>query len=79
MDIQALVELLAIKGQLNESQVQMLARAIEVFRTPDMAYKWFLSPVLALGNTRPVELTSDEAGIHEIMKILGRIEQGVYS
>lgn len=79
MDYQELAELLAVKGQLTESQTKVLVRAIEVFGTADMAAQWFHLPVLALGNARPLDLMSDESGIDEVMKVLGRIEYGVYS
>jgi len=58
---------------------RVYARCIDVFRTRERAVRWLKNPVLALGNTRPLDLLDTGTGIGMVMKVLGRIEHGVYS
>lgn len=58
---------------------RVYARCIEVFRTRERAVRWLKNPVLALGNTRPLDLLETGTGINMVMNVLGRIEHGVYS
>jgi len=58
---------------------RVFARCVEVFRTTDKASRWLKSPLLALGNTRPLDLLDTTTGVTMVMNVLGRIEQGVYS
>ena len=41
--------------------------------------QWVHAPVLALGNRKPLEFLDTTFGIQLVSKILGRLEQGVYS
>ena len=40
---------------------------------------WLHSPVVALGNQRPLDLLDTYQGFNEVMKVLGRIEWGIAS
>lgn len=57
----------------------LLARASEVFTTPEAARQWLNQPVRALGDKIPLEYARTEVGAALVMQILGRIEHGVVS
>ena len=54
-------------------------RAIEVFEALDKARQWFAKPHRALGGRTPLLFCDTEVGANEVMHLLGRIEQGVFS
>lgn len=58
---------------------KVFARAVEVFGTQQQAALWLKSPIMALGNVRPIEMLDTSTGAELVTTILGRIEYGVYS
>jgi putative toxin-antitoxin system antitoxin component (TIGR02293 family) len=54
-------------------------RGIEVIGSKDGFIEWLHSPLVALGNRAPVDYLDTSFGIAMVVKILGRLEQGVYS
>jgi putative toxin-antitoxin system antitoxin component (TIGR02293 family) len=43
------------------------------------ARQWLETPIPALGNQRPLDLTQTEPGAREVEDLIGRIEQGIVS
>jgi putative toxin-antitoxin system antitoxin component (TIGR02293 family) len=57
----------------------VFARAVELFEGDrNAASEWMSSPLQALGGATPNEVVKTELGAHEIEKLIGRIEHGVY-
>ena len=54
-------------------------RGIEVIGSKEGFIEWLHSPLVALGNKMPVDFLDTSFGIQMAIKILGRLEQGVYS
>jgi putative toxin-antitoxin system antitoxin component (TIGR02293 family) len=54
-------------------------RAVEVFADQERATRWFSSRPKALGGKTPLEFMATEPGARYVEKLLGRIEQGVFS
>lgn len=54
-------------------------RGIEVLGTKELFQEWLQSPIMSLGNKKPLEFLDTTFGIQLVLKILGRLEQGVYS
>ena len=54
-------------------------RGIEVIGDKKSFTEWLQSPLLALGNKTPLEFLDTSFGIQMVTKLLGRLEQGVYS
>ena len=54
-------------------------RAMEVFENPESARRWLFSKNRALGGRTPFEYAGTEPGAREAERLLGRIEQGVFS
>ncbi|MBA2498369.1 MAG: DUF2384 domain-containing protein [Chitinophagaceae bacterium] len=54
-------------------------RGIDVIGSPDAFAQWLQSPLLSLGNKRPIDFLDTSFGIQMLTKILGRLEQGVFS
>lgn len=52
---------------------------IEVIGDKDSFAEWVRSPLVALGNKAPLEFLDTSFGIQILTKILGRLQQGVYS
>jgi putative toxin-antitoxin system antitoxin component (TIGR02293 family) len=52
---------------------------IEVIGSKEGFIEWLHSPLIALGNKAPVDFLDTSFGITMVTKILGRLEQGVYS
>ena len=57
----------------------MLARAIEVFGSKQVASRWFQRPNPALKRKAPLDVVTSARGRKKVEAILGRIEQGVIS
>ena len=54
-------------------------RGIDVLGN-DVAFKqWLHSPLISLGNKKPIDFLDTSFGVQMALKILGRLEQGVYS
>jgi putative toxin-antitoxin system antitoxin component (TIGR02293 family) len=56
-----------------------IQRGIEVIGSGDGFREWLHSPILALGNRKPIDFLDTTFGIQMALKVLGRLEQGVYS
>lgn len=54
-------------------------RGIDVIGTKESFIEWLHSPIIALGNKLPIDFLDTTFGIQLVSKILGRLEQGVYS
>lgn len=54
-------------------------RGMEVIGSKAGFSEWLQSPLVALGNKAPLEYLDTSFGIQMVTKILGRLEQGVYS
>ena len=54
-------------------------RGIEVIGDKESFTEWLHSPLVALGNKTPLDFLDTSFGIQMVTKILGRLEQGVYS
>lgn len=54
-------------------------RGIEVIGSKESFAEWLHSPLSALGNKAPLDFLDTSFGIQMVLKILGRLEQGVYS
>ncbi len=46
---------------------------------PENVTNWLRSTVAALGNQRPIDYLDTYEGMHEVIKVLGRIEWGILS
>jgi putative toxin-antitoxin system antitoxin component (TIGR02293 family) len=58
---------------------EILVRATEVLEDRALAEGWLASPVKALGGAVPLEHAKTEEGLRQVLDVLGRIEQGVFS
>jgi len=56
-----------------------IKRGIDVIGTEDAFKEWVHSPILALGNRKPVDFLDTTFGIQMVLKVLGRLEQGIFS
>lgn len=54
-------------------------RGIEVIGSKESFIEWLHSPLLSLGDKTPLHFLDTSFGIQMLIKILGRLEQGVYS
>lgn len=54
-------------------------RGIEVIGDKQSFTEWLHSPLVSLGNKTPLDFLDTTFGIQMVTKILGRLEQGVYS
>ena len=57
----------------------VVARCTDLFQSHEKASRWLKSPVLALGNSRPLDLLDTTTGANMVLNLLGRIEHGVFS
>ncbi len=59
---------------------RLLVQAIELFeQNRPQAFRWFLQPNRALGNSSPLEMAATETGAREVEHLIGRLEHGVFS
>ncbi len=54
-------------------------RGIEVIGDKESFAEWLQSPLVSLGNKTPLNFLDTTFGIQMLTKLLGRLEQGVYS
>ncbi|NIY46480.1 antitoxin Xre/MbcA/ParS toxin-binding domain-containing protein [Cedecea colo] len=60
--------------------IRVLDRAVELFEgDKEEAQKWLNEPNRALSWKVPAELMASETGAYEVMKLITRLEHGVYS
>lgn len=77
----------SLKARFSPDQSERLVRIIRVIdRTVELfegdkeeAQKWLKEPNRALGGKVPAELMASETGAYEVMKLITRLEHGVYS
>ena len=58
--------------------MEILARAADVFGSPEEAQQWLEQPALGLEQQRPIDLMQTPAGAKLVEDFLGRLEYGVY-
>jgi putative toxin-antitoxin system antitoxin component (TIGR02293 family) len=58
---------------------QVISKGLELFGTADNLQQWLHSTILSLGGKKPIDLLDTSFGVRMILKLLGRIEHGVYS
>lgn len=58
---------------------EVLAKAIEVFDTPEDLQNWLHTPSVALGRQTPISLLDTSFGARLVTDQLGRIEHGIHS
>lgn len=54
-------------------------RGIEVIGSKEYFAEWLQSPLPALSNKQPIDFLDTTFGIQMLLKLLGRLEHGVYS
>ncbi|EHU7138190.1 DUF2384 domain-containing protein [Salmonella enterica] len=60
--------------------IRVIDRAVELFEgNKEEAQKWLNEPNRALSWKVPVELMASETGAYEVIKLITRLEHGVYS
>ncbi len=59
--------------------VRLFVRAVEIFGSKDSARQWLRNPQRALGGQIPLNYADTEPGAEEVMNLLGRLEQGVFT
>ncbi|WP_061709127.1 type II RES/Xre toxin-antitoxin system antitoxin [Pseudenterobacter timonensis] len=60
--------------------IRVIDRAVDLFEgNKDEAQKWLNEPNRALSWKVPAELMASETGAYEVMKLITRLEHGVYS
>ncbi|HKS35336.1 MAG TPA: antitoxin Xre/MbcA/ParS toxin-binding domain-containing protein [Enterobacteriaceae bacterium] len=60
--------------------IRVIDRAVELFEGDKaQAQKWLNEPNRALGWKVPADLMASETGAYEVMKLITRVEHGVYS
>ena len=72
---------LAFAAQLRKTQdgTDILAKAIEVFGSREVARAWWTMPAIGLGNYAAEALVKSEDGRQRVIDFLSRLEAGVYS
>src|SRR5829696_6615255 len=59
---------------------KLFARAQDLFNGDQKAARgWLMNPQRALGGAVPLEIAKTEVGAREVEKIIGRLEQGVFT
>jgi putative toxin-antitoxin system antitoxin component (TIGR02293 family) len=59
--------------------VRLFVRAAEILGSKDRARQWLMNPQRALGGQKPLDYADTEPGAEEVMNLLGRLEQGVFT
>jgi putative toxin-antitoxin system antitoxin component (TIGR02293 family) len=70
------------KPQVSESVLhiaEVVTRGIDVFGSEEKFNRWLTEPIHALGDKTPESLLKSRFGIEMVLRILGRIEHGIYS
>lgn len=72
----------ALSSEESEKVIELssiIAKGLEVFEDEEALKFWLNTPILALGNRKPVDILNSSLGREEVMDILFRIEHGLYS
>lgn len=60
--------------------IRVMDRAVELFEgDKEKARQWLNEPARTLGNKKPADLVASETGAYEVLKLITRLEHGVYS
>lgn len=60
--------------------IRVMDRAVALFEgDKHKAQQWLNEPARALDNKKPADLVSSETGAYEVLKLITRLEHGVYS
>jgi len=57
---------------------RLFEKALEVFKSAELAKKWLKQDAYGLGDIPPLEYAATEIGAREVEDLLGRIEHGVF-
>ena len=73
-----------IKAALDRAAFQTVpetirCRALEVFGDEASAAEWLTTKITVLGGQTPIDLLARAEGEEEVLKVIGRIEHGVFS
>ncbi|HST59644.1 MAG TPA: MbcA/ParS/Xre antitoxin family protein, partial [Longimicrobium sp.] len=73
--------IIGFESQLNAlvNQRRITSKAERALGSREKAVAWLSEKNWALGGSRPVDLTSSNAGLQRVERILGRLEQGMSS
>ena len=66
-------------AEVTISLMRAFSRAAEIFGSEESAVKWLKMPNSVLEGLSPVQALGSRFGAEEVMDMLGRIENGVYS
>lgn len=58
---------------------QVVSKGLDLFGTADNLQQWLHSSIMALGGKKPISLLDTSFGVRMVLKLMGRIEHGVYS
>jgi putative toxin-antitoxin system antitoxin component (TIGR02293 family) len=58
---------------------KLVNRAEKVLGDHGLAVQWIETPKRALNEQKPIDLATTDAGLNEVLHLLGRIEHGVFS
>jgi putative toxin-antitoxin system antitoxin component (TIGR02293 family) len=61
-------------------EADVLAKAMEVFESPDGAAEWLVSPTstwAGLEGKAPIDVAATAQGREQVLQLLGRIEHGI--
>ena len=58
---------------------KLVSRTQEVFEDKEVAVQWLESPNPILNNKKPIDLATTDAGLNEVLQLLGRLEHGIFS
>lgn len=56
----------------------ILAKAVNVFGSPEHASDWMVCPAIGLNGRRPIDLLKSPEGKRVVEEFLDRLEHGVY-
>ncbi len=69
----------ALKSEKVLELAAFTKRGIDVTGSEVAFKQWVHTPLLSLGNKKPIDFLDTSFGIQMVLKVLGRLEQGVYS
>lgn len=68
-----------LKSQKVLELAAFVKRGIDVIGNEEGFKQWLHSPIITLGNKKPIDYLDTSFGMQMVLKVLGRLEQGVYS
>lgn len=74
-----------VKGRFNTNESERVMRlthvhelAVDVFGSNEKAKRWLKKPARGLGGRIPIEYADTYIGANEVIKLLGRIDHGIF-